>query len=995
MDREGFLSAKSPGATPADENDYAHREQHQTTNTYSIEDGAIRCQACHEIWKIDEHVYARDHVCPASRLTTIAGGYDNVIDAGRDASTKEKTPESGVEESLGQILESDELDLDPIRPYVDRKRIFEYYEPIIPDDDAQTSNLPEASGNEEYIAPSRIPSLEPGSAECSSSQPAASVEGSISTPSAGIPTQPELAPVPASSQKYPFHKLQDPSYFETFLEDPEDMEYDELYHRLEKVSDCLQEYQKEYKAIDDEIFAYEARERAGKARLEEQTKFDAEAARLRDDEAREKVRDEYKSKLSLKGREWADFLQEFDSSDPEHAETLRHFSNLRNPQFMAQVNKKRSRPLRTTKKTVRFDGVPLAEVKPTKEEMLIEKRKKGKLTDPMHFDDMKQADIYGAEYSSHNKHLGAQPLGGDKSRASQKKKAQAANGTDAAASDFEGPSSGRKRAPRSKARRYDDGDAEDTEEPEEEQLPAKRQRKPTKLVEDGGEAGGGSSSQSRGATPSAKLFPSGKRIGRPPTKKSTLQAVEMAPASPNPEQASRNASQELAPSQQAELEQAAEWLVNQTVTDKADAALVKKKHAGGRPRKTAQTARTRISAEPSAAALTKPKNKGGRPKKAILQEVKLESASHDSAIQLGDENGVMQSTEHRDSVQMPSSSAGSGRFKRNRMATETGEDPVVVENAPVKKRKTRATSHAENMAPSKATSTGLSQLGGSDSETDANPKRKRATTSTISKAASVVSDTGDGGPGSKKRKASTTASGRASKKPKTEKPADIDYATSTPEEIKEYERQLAAYKKSQKLSESLRARWANGGMKQAQATRLANNQLKRQQKEAEAEASGAANAAPVAEGEAVQAPAIVPPAPKEPPKKSTILKLPLSGAKESGARLSAKAAASNSVAAAPVPKKTAPKRAKAASPPTPPARTHARQMKLDGSDDSEDDILGMSEYDRFQAITSPGNGGNLPGKRVRKSVRASLAFESEEDTNGAETTDNDEDEYSF
>lgn len=955
---------------------------------------------------------------------------DDLEDVDDPPTTGDQIVVSQLHVQLEDILSNFTKDfLDPIRPYVNRSTEFEYYEPSIAGDsvevETQTSNPVKTSGNDNSPAPS----LELDSVEVRA-EVSENAETSSSAPSIEVVAKSETGPKPAPGPKYKFAKLTHPDHFETYLENPEDMTYEELYEHTAKVSYCLVSWQKEWDDAQKQIYAYETIQKAEKSRAEDKAKAEAEELRILDDQARDRVREKYRVQLSLKGQEWADFLDEIEKVDIDPVETLRHLSNLKNPQFMAQVNKKR-RP--TRQKEVRFENMPLPESKPTKDEINFEKRKRGRLVDPIRFDDMKQADVYGFEYSAHNKHHGAQPLGSDSSRTAQKKKkAQAVAGTDPANSEIDVTSTGRTRAPRNKTKRaYGEIDADGTPDSDEEGVSGRRTRKP-KYLHDGSESASASRSQSRGGTPSVKTFASGKRVGRPPAK-SKLQAVQMAPKSPSPGQG--NLSQDLPPLQKAQLQEAAESLVNQTVSDKAEKPPVKK-HAGGRPRKSVLASKAgAMDNIEIPIGVPKPKNKGGRPKKNQAQggsqsSVKAETASYDSTVQLGEENGVLQSTEQNDGSQDQHGSPSSGRSKRKRTTAETDDSPLVVDSAPAqteekssKRRKTRTTSRATSRTGSQSASLAPSQTTDELEEEDIseeNVKHKRSTTTSQPATPSAPSQQGEEELTGKKRKGGAIKSGQAQKKVKTEFPdLDIDESTLDPAAREELRKARVAMEKSRKLSESMKNRWAMGGMKKAQETRLANNALKKAAKEAEA---SRAPIQPIPATSHVQLATPVPvPIPyastilpleiAPAPRKSTILKLPLTGAPKISAikppevkTLASKAPLLEiTTPKATSSKKPAAKRSKIPPPPRA-ASTRAKKPNksfggLDGADDSDDEEGSenqfASEYDTFLALTSPGNRVEL-GKRIPKRKAESVPYiDDEEEDEFHSTEQTEEDDYSF
>lgn len=267
---------------------------------------------------------------------------------------------------------------------------------------------------------------------------------------------------------------------------------------------------------------------------------------------------------------------------------------------MDSIKKRRSRAAPKTAK--KLDGEPVPEHKLTKEEHDFEKRKLGRLMDPVRFDDMKMADVYGFEYSSHQSHYGNQPL----DRATrQPQKFQRKNGDTNGISDnaIGGASTGRLRAQRTKTKRLYDVDDSATSDGEDE-VPVKRARKP-KVFEDGVTASNQrANTNSVMLIPAAKrTFPSGKRVGRPPKaySASKLQAVQSA----------QELQEVIGEPQPAHIENNVGQI---DTTGHPEAVPVKRKHAGGRPKKVVQPS------DAAEAVTPKPKNKGGRPRKSRPQD---------------------------------------------------------------------------------------------------------------------------------------------------------------------------------------------------------------------------------------------------------------------------------------------------------------------------------------------------------------------------------------
>jgi hypothetical protein len=703
-----------------------------------------------------------------------------------------------------------------------------------------------------------------------------------------------------------------------------------------------------------------------------------------DDSARERVATRFKEQLKYESRDFQAFLAKFEENNPEDSDTPQHLRNLRNPQFMALINKRK----RLAKnKEDHYEGGPLPEVKPTKEEIAYEKRKRGRLLDPIRFDDMKTADAYGFDYSAHIKHYGAQPLADNPRRPQTKMQAKTTNGNEVPTAGIEAGETTRTRVQRNKTKRPYDAELSASGESEEDGLPAKRARRP-KIFEDGIESNGRARATpySRSGTPAVRTFASGKRVGRPPAK-SKLQAVQMAPKSESPRptsagegidangQGSGSAIRDLGPFAEAQLHDAAESLVNQTVSDNiAVAPPVKKKHAGGRPRKyplvppATSAAPETVIAEP--AAPPKPRNKGGRPRKAPPPEQEESTIKIEAAPQY--ENDVLQSTEQAEGSHGPSSS-DSRRPKRKRTSADSDQSPIVVDSTPFqvvdpppKKRRTRAP------PARKETTTDRDLQYGSDAKSNA---MQHGMSVERSAAGSVA-------PGLfKKRKArgEGVLSFPSTEEPKAEddSDADIDEESLTPEAREQLRLKRVAKQKSQKLSNSMKKRWASGGMGAAQETRRLNNLAKKAAREkamAEAEAAGIpyvpSENTPTLTSAPKTAPSSVAPK-KEPSTTST---------------------AAPKTKPTPAPKTPAPPKSKAPAkrepsrkakqsplPPTQLRRTSTRPRKprvlgFDGADDEdeddeeEDEIQAQftSEYDRFQALISPGS--HTLGKRKRKSM---------------------------
>lgn len=371
---------------------------------------------------------------------------------------------------------------------------------------------------------------------------------------------------------------------------------------------------------------------------------------------------EYAVELKAKAPEWAAFMNQFDEDD----EFRLRLESLRDPQFRAKLQrqafirnqerqKQRQKELKESNKP-KLLNEPLPEIKLTKEEIEAEKRKAGRLIDPTKWDDMKQADVYGFEYSSHPKHLGAQPI----PTASRKR----------GLGDVDLGEGRSGRAQRMATRKmYDQSTPED----ESDGLPAKRQRKIRVLDDAIGELSKTSRKQSRSQTPVRRTFPSGKPIGRPPKSLSKLKDVQLASGEDEPmleDDAIKDEdiSRHLLPAEQEQLQQSAELLVNQIAEELPIETVVKKKHAGGRPRKhplpvpapvavvnmiTPAEETTTAPAEMPAAIVPpiKPRAKVIKPKKQLGKSAKpgnriKKEANAEPSAETEEENAILPTTEH-------------------------------------------------------------------------------------------------------------------------------------------------------------------------------------------------------------------------------------------------------------------------------------------------------------------------------------------------------------
>ncbi|PQE18830.1 hypothetical protein CJF32_00006591 [Rutstroemia sp. NJR-2017a WRK4] len=545
--------------------------------------------------------------------------------------------------------------------------------------------------------------------------------------------------------KFKYPKVPPISHFEKYLKNPGDMSYEILYKRAEFIStNILLAWEKECEAIDKEIFAHEMQEKERLQVEKEAEKAMEEAEKLADQLERKELTKTariYATELKSNSRDWEEWLEQFDEDD-EHYQRL---VKLRDPQFRARLQKQevmreqeiqklRQKELKELSKP-KLLNEPLPEYKPTKEELDAEKKKTGRLMDPIKWDDMKEADVYGFEYSAHVKHIGNQqyPTTSRKRGIGEAELGEGRSG----------------RAQRMVTRKmYDQSTPED----ESDELSSKRQRK-IRVLDDGVDQSKASRKQSRSQTPMRRTFPSGKPIGRPPKTQSKLKDVQLASgveeAAEDDAAKDEDTSQHLLPAEEEQLQQSAQSLVNQVAEELPAEPVVKKKHAGGRPRKHPLPAPiVPVSAENNAAPALEspvidvipPKPKGtpgksrkkpnGNPPKPRNRSAKKDATVEPSA-ETEEENGILPTTEQDEdsqateaiesrrgsvSSQASISSFGAQQLPRSstrertatrearvatrgRAAATVDEDTVTVQESPRKSRVKRVRGSSEIVPP--------------------------------------------------------------------------------------------------------------------------------------------------------------------------------------------------------------------------------------------------------------------------------------------------------
>jgi hypothetical protein len=473
-----------------------------------------------------------------------------------------------------------------------------------------------------------------------------------------------------------YNKFTPVSVFQDFFKGVDEMSYKELYHRTAVVSDVLMAYQDEFDDVNKQLYNYEQRKAflkevadEKKKADEDQKKIDNKESILTEDSLLTDLYWKYQEKLKLRGSRWLAFLVEYEQNggEPQDVERLK---KLHEPLFSTALAKRQRASKKEAAKPVKEKLVngDLPPLKKADHEPHFKRRKI--LQDRVVFDEKKQSDIYQQPYNS--KMTGNQKLL-DRNAVGFGEDVFNENG----------------RPKRSTAKRafYDTEQSDTAPDTEPENLPAKRAR--TRRVLDDGIASPGRPQTffaSRDGTP-ARLFASGKRVGRPPgsktknpggkgqSKLNTVQVAEPSEFEADDGEAQNSQveshAQELEPAQEEQLQAAASSLVAQTVVE-ANAAAggpVKKKHAGGRPKKNiaVEESLTGPSSAPAEEIpiAPKPKNKGGRPRKHPVPaggakarggRAKKQPADEQPTVQAGEEEEVIQSTEHDNESLFPSTS---------------------------------------------------------------------------------------------------------------------------------------------------------------------------------------------------------------------------------------------------------------------------------------------------------------------------------------------------
>jgi hypothetical protein len=514
---------------------------------------------------------------------------------------------------------------------------------------------------------------------------------------------------------FAFPKFTDISVFEEYLGNPEPLKYEELYHRTDKMTSVLVDYQEEFDRINKEIAQWENPIKAQKLEEEQQEKEAKESRQKEEDEKMLDLAEKYEKELQFTRRnDWQDFINKYAADHPnDNGYIIGLLKNLRSKSTLIDIKKRQK--ARKGKHT-NADGeefIPIPQPVPskkTKEDIEVEKRKRGRIMDPVIFEDMKQAAVAGFAHSKLDKHYGKQD---PPDRYGYGKENDDENG----------------RPKRNKMKRNYETDPSVSDESGGEEaaadLPPKRRR--TQRKDDDFSSVGGihTGPGTREGSPTRR-FASGKRVGRPPgapskekakSKLSLVQAQSASISEESPEMQNGISQQngdvdqgqkkarrgtgsqapELGPVEEAQLHDAVESLVNQTNGEQPAPAPPVKKNRGGRPPKARPDPALMIKNE-DGEEVVRVKNKGGRPpkggpgkkkgrggrvKKAVVkEEPTVEQENH---VQLGEENDVLPSTEQDGGTSAPDtrpttassgateSTFGGRRTTRKRIATKKAE----------------------------------------------------------------------------------------------------------------------------------------------------------------------------------------------------------------------------------------------------------------------------------------------------------------------------------
>lgn len=475
---------------------------------------------------------------------------------------------------------------------------------------------------------------------------------------------PEIKPARPSKSGLKFKKLTPIAAFESYLANPADMSYDDLYHRSSVVAKVLAKLQAEYDLCEKKTSDFESAKKyaakiAADAKKEEDERISAES-----DAELLRLHAQYREQLRMSFRDYNAWVNEQEAAaDPEvvpaiHWEFMR---NIKNPDIMGKVNKRRkANEKEAAKPVIVLEDTPLPALRRGDDDV---RKKRVIFQDPVVFEDRKTADVYMADYSKHRDAIGFQTF---KDRR-------------AIATPEEVDENGRPKRTRGKRA----CDTEQTNTPgdsEDEEAPLGKRRRTARIVQDlPTSPARRTKAATREGSPQVATFKSGKRIGRPPkvkgeaatsvpkaASKSKLQQSHLPPTSEpgesdeSEEELPGGETRELEEDQEAELQQAAEALVQQTkeqpVIVKRGTKIVLKILSDEEKQEMA----AKSSAKKKAGRATaKPKAARGRGKKAMAEN-HIPAADEDEIIQSTEQDGASLLESPADSRPTSSSSYATG-----------------------------------------------------------------------------------------------------------------------------------------------------------------------------------------------------------------------------------------------------------------------------------------------------------------------------------------------
>ncbi|CZR55496.1 uncharacterized protein PAC_05384 [Phialocephala subalpina] len=507
-----------------------------------------------------------------------------------------------------------------------------------------------------------------------------STQGSepLDDPEAGTPEdEPLLQLQSAKAPPSKFPRLTPLLNFEAYLAGAESMCYDELYHRTAVISDVLCTWQNEFKILDQKIKDFAGSKESNKKKEEE------ERARAQEEKDVElwRIYNLYYaplqalmdasglagSKIKPAKRDWKSKAEELLRNHPkEPPSVVEDLTSLFVGKTLDQMIERRDGPKQKKGAAAQVkDQLDLMNVPDPKlnaaDRAVYTKQKKRKFEDPVIFEMRKMADVYGVPFKNGKVELHDR---------------NAVDGNQTAEDE-----NGRPKRNRAKPTVYETDQSEPRGDSSEE-LPAKRRRVQT-YAEDGNINASPSRARTvtegRDESPGPRTFASGKRIGRPPgskTKakpaKSKLQQSHLPPESQSPGEegetpypdaglSGESLARELPPLEEAQLQEAAEALVQKTTTEQNAPIKPKKgKHGGARKKgvkvEQLEAEQSAKSVKPSRGGRAKKQQPVAEPEAAPPAKSRKGGRSNNDLSQDIQENEILPSTEQDDESHFPSAS---------------------------------------------------------------------------------------------------------------------------------------------------------------------------------------------------------------------------------------------------------------------------------------------------------------------------------------------------